>query len=110
MIHFEGASAALADAAARGGDASEALAANELVFGAEANLVDITPLICDAILASLPTVCLCGGASCRQHAGRQVVWSSSPAAGTGGSAAASPFAKLLGNAGTQTKKKKGKGK
>ena len=73
VIHFEGASAALADAAARGGDASEALAANELVFGAEANLVDITPLICDAILASLPTVCLCGGAACRAAGGVVVV-------------------------------------
>ncbi|KAL4458225.1 hypothetical protein ABPG75_013090 [Micractinium tetrahymenae] len=109
VIHFEGASAALADAAARGGDASQVLGANELVFEAEANLVDITPLICDAILAALPTVCLCGGASCRQHAGRQVVWSSSPAAGAGGGAAASPFARLLAG-GAQPKKKKGKGK
>lgn len=107
MIHFEGASAALADAAARGGDAREALAANELVFEAEANLVDITPLICDAIVASLPTVCLCGGTSCRQHAGRRVAWSSSPVT-DGGAASGSPFAKLLANAGKQQQQKKKK--
>ncbi len=110
MIHFEGASPALADGLAHGGDATEALGANELVFQAEANLVDITPLICDAIVASLPTVCLCGGASCKQHAGRPVVWSSSTTAGTGAAFSASPFAKLLANAGAQPKKKRGKSK
>ena len=78
------------------------LGANELVFGDDDNLCDITALVTDAIVASLPTVCLCGGGSCRQHAGREVVWASTPAAPASGS----PFAKLLQQKQQQKKKKK----
>lgn len=111
VIHFEGVSASLAALGAGSGspggggggggaEVAAELAANELVFQAESNLCDITPLVTDAIVGSLPTVCLCGGSTCRQHAGREVAWSSSPQSGA--PAAASPFAKLL--AGKQPKK------
>lgn len=47
--------------------------------------------------AQLPTVCLCGGRSCKQHEGKEVAWTSfTPAAPA---AAASPFAKLLAGGG-----------
>lgn len=62
------------------------------------DLCDLTPLVADALMSELPTVCLCGGRSCRQHEGRQPVWTSSTpeAAGSPGAAAAtSPFAQQL---------------
>lgn len=95
VVHMEG-------CAATGEDS---LGANELVFGAEANLCDITPLINDAIMAALPTVCLCGGSSCLHHAGREVVWSTAPQVPP---AAASPFAKLRSGGGSSGGKQRGK--
>lgn len=109
VIHLEGASAVLNNADVSSGGAELALAANELIMEADANLCDITPLIADAIVGSLPTVCLCGGASCRQHAGREVVWSATPPAAAAGMAATSPFAKLLAGGG-QAVPKKGRNK
>jgi uncharacterized metal-binding protein YceD (DUF177 family) len=81
-------------AAAGGGGSGQRrdLAANELVFPLEDSLCDITPLVTDALLASLPSVCLCGGGSCKQHAGREVAWRSSSQSG----ASSSPFAAAFG--------------
>lgn len=77
------------------GDSGSELAANELVWGdgdPDLGFVDLTPVVCDSLLGSLPTVCLCGGASCAQHAGKEVGWTAPAAAPA---AASSPFAKLL---------------
>lgn len=78
------------------GDSGAELAANELLFDLDLGFVDITPVVCDALLGSLPTVCLCGGASCAQHAGQEVAWTVPAAAPA---AASSPFAKLLAGGG-----------
>lgn len=74
------------------GDSGSELAANELLFEMDQGFVDLTPVVCDSLLGSLPTVCLCGGASCAQHAGKEVGWTAPAAAPA---AASSPFAKLL---------------
>lgn len=66
---------------------------DEMVFNLNENLCDITPLVSDAIVSSLPSVCLCGGGSCRQHEGREVVWRSTSS--TAPSPATSLFGKLL---------------
>jgi uncharacterized metal-binding protein YceD (DUF177 family) len=78
-----------------GGDGS-AVGGGEVAFGLDDQFCDITPLVVDAIVAALPSVCQCGGGSCLQHAGREVVWVSTPAADA--PPASSPFAKLLSGA------------
>lgn len=85
------------------GESGGELAANELEFDLELGFVDITPIVTDALLGSLPTVCLCGGSSCAQHAGKEVAWTAPAAAAP---AAASPFAKLLAGGGGGGKKGK----
>ena len=92
------------------GDSGAELAANELVFDLDLGFADLTPVVCDALLGSLSTVCLCGGASCAQHVGKDVAWTAPAAAPA---AASSPFAKLLaggGSAGGSSGGKKGKGR
>ena len=93
------------------GDSGTELAANELLFDLDSGFVDLSPVVCDALLGSLPTVCLCGGASCVQHTGKEVGWTAPAAAPA---AASSPFAKLLaakggaGSSGSGTGTRKGK--
>ena len=81
--------AAVAAASAAGSD----LDADTLYFPNDTELCDITGLVTEALIAALPTVCLCGGGSCRQHAGREVAWRTT--APPDAPAPASPFAKLL---------------
>lgn len=80
-----------AAAAGNGGGVQPDLAANEIVFRLDDSLCDLTPIITDAMLTSLPSVCLCGGGSCKQHAGQEVTWRSSPSAPS-----SSPFAAAFG--------------
>jgi hypothetical protein len=56
-----------------GGDDDPAVGGGEVTFGLDDQFCDITPLVVDAIVAALPSVCQCGGGSCLQHAGREVV-------------------------------------
>lgn len=77
------------------------LAANELVFGLDDPLVDISPLVADALVAALPPDCLC--AACRAAGGEAgaTVWASAPAAVP----PSSPFAKLAALKGAAQKRK-----
>lgn len=100
---FEQQAAVPFDAVIYLGNSGGELGANELTFDLELGFVDITPVVLDALLGSLPTVCYCGGASCLQHAGKEVAWTApAPAA----PAAASPFAKLLAGGGGKKGKRR----
>jgi uncharacterized metal-binding protein YceD (DUF177 family) len=85
LLLLEGSSKSAANASRQ----QEDLGHNELTFRVDEPLCDITSVVVDALVASLPTVCLCGGSTCQQHADRELVWSSST------SSSSSPFAAAL---------------
>ncbi|GAB4815352.1 hypothetical protein N2152v2_002398 [Parachlorella kessleri] len=72
-------------------DDREVTSAEELAFPESDDSCDLTPVVVDAISLALPSVCLCGGASCGQFGSQPKEWASTAQAGT----SSGPLAALL---------------
>ena len=89
-------------------DDREVTSAEELAFPEGDESCDLTPVVVDAISLALPSVCLCGGASCRQFGSQPKEWASTTPTAT----SSGPLAALLQVAQSKgsAKRRRGKGK